>query len=126
MTRNLRRNASLVVLPFVLTLGLAACGDDSSDKADKGGKPSSSTSAPTDLPTSLSDIPDPRKDPEEFQDYLAGMYEKSGLSKPQATCMSKAFMENVDVDKLAGNDPSAITAAMNDKKLQDAVVDCMS
>lgn len=124
MTRNLRRNAAVLALPFVLTFGLAACGDDTSaDKADKGDKPASTAPA-TDLPTSISDIPDPRKDPKEFQAYLADMYEKSGLSEKQATCMSKAYMDNVDVTKL--DDQAAITAAMNSKELQDAVVDCMS
>lgn len=123
MTRNLRRNAAMLALPFVLTFGLAACGDDTSaDTADKGDKPTATV--PTDIPTSISDIPDPRKDPKEFQAYLTDLYKKSGLSEAQASCMSKAYMDNVDVDKL--DDEAAITAAMNDEKLNKAIVDCMS
>lgn len=124
MTRNLRRNAALLALPFVLSFGVAACGGDTSaDKAQKDDKPAASAPA-TDAPTSTSDIPDPRKDPEEFQTYLTGMYKKAGLSEDQASCMSKAYMDNVDVTKL--DDQAAISAAMNDQKLQGAVVACMS
>jgi hypothetical protein len=123
MTRNLRRTAALLALPLVLSFGLAACGDDTS--ADKAGKGDKAAAAPTtDLPTSASDLPDPRKDPQAFQAYLTGIYEKSGLSKKQASCMSKAYMDNVDVTKL--DDQAAVTAAMNSQELQDAVVDCMS
>lgn len=32
-----------------------------------------------------------------FQSYLTDMLKKSGMSDTQATCVSDAFMENVDV-----------------------------
>lgn len=129
MTRNLRRHAALLALPFVLTFGLAACGDDSAEKSAASDKPSaSSTPTPTapasDSPISANDIPDPRTDPDSFEAYLTGVYQESGLTKAQASCMSKAFMDNVDVKNL--DDEAAVTGAMGDEKLQKAVVACMS
>lgn len=129
MTRNLRRRAALLALPFVLTFGLAACGDDATEKSSASDKPSaSSTPAPSeptsDSSISADDIPDPRTDPDAFEEYLTGIYEESGLSQAQASCMSKAFMDNVDVENL--DDEAAVTSAMGDEKLQKAVVACMS
>lgn len=126
MTMNLARAAATLTLPVVLLFGATACGDEGSAKPEASESPSSSTptteaSAPE--TPAMGDVPDPRTDPEGFRDYLTGVYTDAGMSEKQATCMSDAFMDNVDLDKIT--DADAVTSMMNDSKLQDAIVACM-
>jgi hypothetical protein len=126
MTTNLARAAATLTLPVVLLLGVTACGDEGSSEPEAAetttsSSPTTDASAPE--TPDLGDVPDPRTDPDGFRDYLTGVYTDAGMSEKQATCMSDAFMDNVDLDKIT--DASAVTSMMNDSKLQDAIVACM-
>jgi hypothetical protein len=126
MTRTLSRTAATFIVPLVLLSTATACGSsDAKEPAAKVATTAPATTAPTTEPTmpSLGDVPDPRKDPEGFQKYLTSMYKKSGLTDTQASCLSKAFMDNIDLDKIT--DASAVTSMMGTKKMTQAITACM-
>lgn len=138
MKIDVRRIAAAVAVPVMLLGAATACGSESEDP---GSKPAAETeaaeteAAETEAPETeaaeeteaaapaAGDVPDPRKDPEGFEDYLTEMYVKAGMTDDQATCMSAAFMDNVDLDAIT--DPSSVSALMGDEKLTEAMTKCV-
>lgn len=127
MTTTIRRLAATIALPTALLLTATACGDDDpstdSTSADTSSQSPTETDAAGGDAPGAGDVPDPSKDPEGFKAYIEKMYVDSGMSEEQASCMADAFTDNVDLEKVS--DPSAISGMMGDKKLQDAMMDCM-
>ncbi|GGU21227.1 hypothetical protein [Nocardioides albus] len=137
MKINVRRMASAVAVPLLLLATATACGGSESEEPNS--KPAAEAeateteaaeteateteaAAEPSVPA-VGDIPDPTNDPDGFEDYLTEMYVKAGMTDDQATCMSAAFMDNVDLDSIT--DPSSVSAMMGDEKLTEAMTKCV-
>ncbi|NYI80294.1 hypothetical protein [Nocardioides panzhihuensis] len=118
--------ASVVAVPVMLLATATACGGSESEEPDS--KPvaeaeaANSAEAAPSVPAA-GDVPDPRNDPDGFEDYLTDMYVKAGMTDDQATCMSAAFMDNVDLDAIT--DPASVSTLMGDEKLTEAMAKCV-
>jgi hypothetical protein len=128
MKINVRRMASAVAVPLMLLATATACGG--SDSEEPNAKPAAEaevdSSAEAEAAPSVpaaGDVPDPRNDPDGFEDYLTEMYAKAGMTDDQASCMSAAFMDNVDIDAIT--DSASVSTLMGDEKLTDAMTKCV-
>jgi hypothetical protein len=125
MKINVRRMASAVAVPLMLLATATACGSDSEEpnaKPAAEAEVDSSAEAAPSVPAA-GDVPDPRNDPDGFEDYLTEMYAKAGMTDDQASCMSAAFMDNVDIDAIT--DSASVSTLMGDEKLTDAMTKCV-
>lgn len=126
MKINVRRMASVVAVPVMLLATATACGGSESEEPNA--KPAAEAEAANSAEAAPSvpaagDVPDPRNDPEGFEDYLTDMYAKAGMTDDQASCMSAAFMDNVDIDAIT--DSASVSTLMGDEKLTDAMTKCV-
>ncbi|MEI7056304.1 hypothetical protein WBG06_10845 [Nocardioides sp. CCNWLW239] len=134
MKIDVRRIAAAVAVPVMLLGATTACGSESEEPGSKPAAETAETEAAAAPETEAAEeteaaapaageVPDPRNDPEGFEDYLTEMYVKAGMTDDQATCMSAAFMDNVDLDAIT--DPSSVSALMGDEKLTEAMTKCV-
>lgn len=126
MKINVRRIASAVAVPVMLLATATACGGSESEEPNS--KPAAEaeaegTAAAAPSVPAAGDVPDPRNDPKGFEDYLTDMYVKAGMTDDQATCMSAAFMDNVDIDAIT--DSASVSTLMGDEKLTEAMTKCV-